>query len=597
MKGTVVSSWVQSCRKLFGDQVVHEALTKYNLGKDHIFTPLQDVDDKIANGIIDAVGDSVGKSHKDLWLMIGEENIKTFSKNYPGFFRTESAYQFLKSMNDVHAIVMKRFKGAVPPVLDVEPISSHEILFTYRSKRGMGDYLAGMISGVGHYFKEDIKVEELSKQPGEIRLKLTFQNEIQIVKKYRLSQIFSLGFLKNVSIKTALLNTLVLSGTTFTIHRDGVDTLILGGATLLISLLSSHLFNRPRKLIMKELDKLTERNYVESIQLHSNDEYDILMDQINSIKKRIQKDFIGFNSIVDEMYTFNNSVSEITATMKDASNDITEVLEQVATAAITQAEDTEKAISVLDGSISSLSKISDDSQQNKNQIEDSILQFEKSFKKVTETASELNHVLISFSQIRKNSNQLKDNAEDITKIVSIVSAIANQINLLALNASIEAARAGEMGKGFAVVAEEVKKLSAETNKAVEQINSSLTTFVTDISEVVEDVDKQYMQLENESSKLSEAVDSSSTSNEQLKVVSDKMIQTSQALKVEADHISKLFDGVSNLSVIAEENSASTREASSNVTIYVEQISQLTEQISVFESMIKNFQDDLSNYRI
>jgi methyl-accepting chemotaxis protein len=76
-----------------------------------------------------------------------------------------------------------------------------------------------------------------------------------------------------------------------------------------------------------------------------------------------------------------------------------------------------------------------------------------------------------------------------------------------------------------------------------------------------------------------------------------MIQTSQELKVEADNISSLFDGIQNLAAIAEENSAATEEASSNVAIYVDQINELTEQIAVFDSMIKNFQEDLSNYEI
>ena len=133
MKGTVVSSWIESCKILFGKSVVERALQSYKFPIDYIFSPLEDVEDKTATGLIDDIGKAVGKSHKEIWGTMGEENIKTFSKNYPGFFRHESAYQFLKSMNDVHVIVMKRFKGAVPPILDMKPISSHEVLFTYRS--------------------------------------------------------------------------------------------------------------------------------------------------------------------------------------------------------------------------------------------------------------------------------------------------------------------------------------------------------------------------------------------------------------------------------------------------------------------------------
>ena len=107
MKGTVVSSWVQSCRKLFGDEVVNNALKAHELPIDRVFTPLEDVADETAKGIVDYIGKVLGKDHKEMWGVMGQQNIKTFSKNYPGFFRHDSAYQFLKSMNDVHVIVMR----------------------------------------------------------------------------------------------------------------------------------------------------------------------------------------------------------------------------------------------------------------------------------------------------------------------------------------------------------------------------------------------------------------------------------------------------------------------------------------------------------
>jgi methyl-accepting chemotaxis protein len=74
--------------------------------------------------------------------------------------------------------------------------------------------------------------------------------------------------------------------------------------------------------------------------------------------------------------------------------------------------------------------------------------------------------------------------QDVQSILSEIGAIAKQTNLLALNAAIEAARAGEAGRGFAVVADEVRKLSAETDKAVNQINQG-------IQQVASTIEKQF----------------------------------------------------------------------------------------------------------
>lgn len=597
MKGTVVSSWIESCRKLFGDKVVNQALEAHKLPVDRVFTPLEDVKDEIAVGIIDHIGNAVGKNHKEIWGTMGQENIKTFSKNYPGFFRHESAYQFLKSMNDVHVIVMKRFKGATPPLLDVKPISSHSILFTYRSKRGLEDYLMGLISGVSEYFKEKIEIEVLGRKAGEIQMQLTFENEIQSVKRYRLSQLLSFGIFRKLAFKTAFINTVLVGLLGFLLVNSVSEGLAIAIITFLVSMLSTSVINRPQKVIKGEIEKLGQGDFVESFYIHSNDEYEELMEQINHLKKNVQKDFINFNAIVDEMDTFNNKVTSIAITMQNTSNDITEVLDEVSAAAITQAEDTEKVVGVLNDSINNLTEVSEESESNKLKIEEAVSSIESSFTKVANTASEINAILIKFSQIKNNSNELKENADNITQIVSIVSAIAKQINLLALNASIEAARAGEAGRGFAVVADEVRNLSEETNSAVEKINSSLTSFVSSIGTVVEGIDVQYDVLEKENAKLKTAVEVSSQSNENLSHVSGLMIKSSQELKKEAEQITSLFANIQNLAAIAEENSAATQEANSNVAVYVEHINELTEQITVFESMIKNFQVDLAKYKI
>ena len=597
MKGTVVSSWVQSCKALFGKEVVSKALQQFQLQADVIFSPLQDVEDYIATGIVDQIGEYVGKNHQEIWGIMGEQNIKTFSKAYPGFFRHESAYQFLKSMNDVHVIVMKRFKGAVPPILDVTPISTHDILFTYRSKRGMEHYLYGLIQGVAQYFKEEIKVELMNQKEGEVQLKLTFEKEIQSTKRYRLNQFFSFGIIKNTTIKTAVLNTILILAASAAILPEKIYALPLGALTFAATSFSAYLFHRPQKMLKAELEKLSGCDFVEYTSIRTKDEYEAIMLQVNELKKRVQKDFIGFNAIVDEMYTFNGSVTEIAKTMQATSNDITAVLDEVATAAITQAEDTENSVGILSESIRNVTRISGESQKNEVKIETAMDKLESSFQNVDHTTLEIHNVLDKFNAIRNSSDELRKNAEGMMQIVSIVSTIAKQTNLLALNASIEAARAGDAGKGFAVVADEVRNLSAQTNQAVNQINQSLTGFVESIDGVVEDIDVQYQILESESQKLGDAVKTSSAANNNLKTISNLMIQTSQELKVEADNISSLFDNMHSLAAIAEENSAATQEASSNVAVYVDQINELTTQIAVFDQMIQNFQEDLSHYKI
>ena len=597
MKGTVVASWMTSGRRLFGDDIVDKAFEKYGLKPDHIFSPLEDVDDKMAVGMVDFIGQKVGKNTEQIWEIMGKENIRTFAEFYPGFFRHENAYHFLKSMNDVHAIVMKRFKGATPPVLDLSPTDSNTALLVYRSRRQMGDYLMGLLKGVFEHFNEKVDVKLISKNGPEIKIELTFSKPISYTKSYKLNKILSLGFIKSSVYKTSLFTMLGVGIASFASFGLGWEPAVVTLVSGIMPAVLGLLFARPVKEVREELNDLKQRKFISHMILESGDEYQELAGDITKVKETVQKDFIDFNAVVDEMHGFNVSLGNISGNMMNTSDNIKSIMDKVTDDTSRQASETERLVNVLNGSVNNITEISEESQDNKAKIEDAMNGIRESFAGVKKTASEINGVLDGLGTIRESGAALQDDADKMVQIVSIVSGIANQINLLALNASIEAARAGEAGKGFAVVAEEVRKLSVETDNAVEEINRNLTGFVSNMKEVVSGIDSQYKVLATENESLDKAVDISQVSNDNLQAVSVLMIDNSQKLKSEAESISELFENIQTLTTIADENSEAVSEVNISVGSYIEQIKELSHQIGVFDTMIEDFKKRLNKYHI
>ncbi|MCK4709604.1 MAG: CZB domain-containing protein, partial [Gammaproteobacteria bacterium] len=99
---------------------------------------------------------------------------------------------------------------------------------------------------------------------------------------------------------------------------------------------------------------------------------------------------------------------------------------------------------------------------------------------------DLNLVINKARQMRDSTQKLSDNSVQISEMVNIISSVADQTNLLALNAAIEAARAGEHGRGFAVVADEVKNLASSTKKAATEIGEIMSNFVNATHDMVSD---------------------------------------------------------------------------------------------------------------
>lgn len=108
-------------------------------------------------------------------------------------------------------------------------------------------------------------------------------------------------------------------------------------------------------------------------------------------------------------------------------------------------------------------------------------------KRVQESAQKANQAMAEAGATNEKVRSLKEGAEKIGEVVQLINAIAEQTNLLALNATIEAARAGEAGKGFAVVASEVKNLAAQTAKATEEIGAQITGIQTATQTSVESI--------------------------------------------------------------------------------------------------------------
>ena len=456
-----------------------------------------------------------------------------------------------------------------------------------------------MLEGSFNYFKEEADLDVIEKMEDGLKVKITFNSEINYKKTYFINKILSFGFIKSIGFKAAIITFIIIFLTSLPILglnsiSKGLLISLIGGVG---SFIGTSLVIRPMNHIEKILDNLNNKEFIEESALVTNDKFENLYSKINNHIKHIKSDFVGFKGITDEMATFAKNISIISEKMDKTSEEISQVVNQVASTSVDQAQNTESAAHILNENINALKVIVDSENNNKEELEATINKISDSYEQVDKVSKNILDTLESFQEVKVKGTQLGDKAKDITNIVSIVSQISDMTNLLALNASIEAARAGEQGKGFAVVAEEVRKLAEQTKDAVEEINTNLVQFVDDIDILVKNIEKQYDVLQGETKGLQLVRDVSKETTTSVKTVSVSMIETINELDKEAESIADMYNNIESLAAIAEENSASSQEVSANVSLYTEEIKKLIESIKEFKKIAKYFEEDLQKYKI
>ena len=196
----------------------------------------------------------------------------------------------------------------------------------------------------------------------------------------------------------------------------------------------------------------------------------------------------------------------------------------------------------------------------------------------------------SINTITRQTNLTNESAQKIQAAIGIISSIAEETNLLSLNASIEAARAGESGRGFAVVASQIQKLAEQSNSSSCEIEEITNILISNSDEAVEImrqvheiIDSQSQNMSDTENIVSKVMDGINTSLEKI----EKIEYATEQLESSRNRIVETVEGLSD---IAEQNAASTEETFAQTS----QVSNTFEQIEAKADQLKQIADELSD---
>ena len=281
-----------------------------------------------------------------------------------------------------------------------------------------------------------------------------------------------------------------------------------------------------------------------------------------------------FDTFVGTLHGLIRSVSDATNSVAAASTEIAASAEQMASGLTEQERQTAQVSAAVEEMSSSATEIAGKSEATSRAAGDSKSQAEAGGRIVQTAVGEMELISSEVTSSADSVSDLGKKGEQIGAIIGVINDIADQTNLLALNAAIEAARAGEHGRGFAVVADEVRKLAERTTKSTGEISNIIGVVQGGIRQSVEQMHSGVAAV---SSGLARA-DEAGSVIEKLKSSSDQVVESindiSLAISEQTSASTELAKRVEAIAQLSDESSATmndTAGAARSVAHLVEEI--------------------------
>ncbi|MDY3909084.1 MAG: methyl-accepting chemotaxis protein [Eubacterium sp.] len=303
---------------------------------------------------------------------------------------------------------------------------------------------------------------------------------------------------------------------------------------------------------------------VDSKMLARKDELGIMVSSLQKLAEQIKSVVTDLKQLSDVLSESGVDLKDFASSTNNAADEISRAVEDMSQGSVSQAEDVENAtvqVAEMGNSIENIVDEIENLYSNSEKMEKSKNEAEKI---VNELAASSDHTYNAVKRIEKQVKLTDESVTQIQQAVALITSIAEETNLLSLNASIEAARAGEAGKGFAVVASQIQKLAEESNSSAASIADVIENLSYESRNTVEAMNNmhdiiidQQQKLGDTETKFSEVSAGIQSSLEQINQIRDGSEVCDQARI-------KVTDIIQNLSAISEQNAAATEQTSASM---------------------------------
>ena len=367
-----------------------------------------------------------------------------------------------------------------------------------------------------------------------------------------------------------------------------------------ISLVISSGMTKPLNATVQILEKISAGDLTGNVDrklLARKDEIGLMGGSLNKLKTELTQIMANIQAAADKVLEDGEKLADISRQSSATADEIGLAINDVSKGAMSQAEDTETAT----GKISDMGELIEVIVANIDELNKKSIVMKETGEESSAIMNELSDsndkTATAVYKVAENVKATDNSVNQIEMAVELITNIASQTSLLALNASIEAARAGEAGKGFAVVATEISKLSEESNASAQRISEIIKALAEDsknsmamMEEVTGRIKEQQEKLTATKARFDDVISGIEEATRETARINGQAKECDEARQV-------VVDIIQNLSAISEENAAATQETTASIEELNAMINILAEAADETKGLAQKLDEDTRYFTI
>ncbi|MDA8234363.1 MAG: methyl-accepting chemotaxis protein [Clostridia bacterium] len=366
---------------------------------------------------------------------------------------------------------------------------------------------------------------------------------------------------------------------------------------LLILLYVNHLLNNLIKTFLEANNKVAEGDLTQAIYFPSTDIFGRMAEAFNKMARDIREMVTQSSEIAmgvaSEAAQVSSAVEHATASIEQ----ISAAVEQIAGGNTRQADQMMSTLHTIQELSGGVQQIAANSQLAFSNSQRAATSAEKGAVEVERAVTKMHVIADTVTNSTRAVHKFNERSEHIGEIVNVITGLADQTNLVALNAAIEAARAGEYGRGFAVVADEVKKLAEGSGAAAQQIGELINEIRRETTNAAEAMAVGSREVTEGVSVANEAKKALEEIVQAVKETEIMVQQISVATHEQSQGINQVVAAVDNVTAIAQQSSVAMQQVSASVQQQMSNNEKISIIAANLASLAENLRTKINRFKI